>query len=358
MRKKRKGKKMLKKDDSPVLLGIDVGFGDVKAVAEDLSKKLGSGQRFAKFPTSYARIEGEKNLGLGTDRTYRYNGNIYKLGKEAVRSSHSRAIQDVDTLIKFSPLLVFRALEELAVRYGKNKFDDLLKAPKHISVGLPLEHFREHKEILRKTLQTFQVSGYHVNFNSKVDVRAQGQGVQTDFLCNVNGAMDQFLKATIAILDIGYNTVDVFCIDEGRPSSEHSFMLSKAGLCMLVKRLTSTQTWVDLKLTGSNEVDAKEALKKGDITIQGKQYDLRNDIDRLSEEYAEDMFNAVNEEAERFLKRANKLIIAGGGSKFVQAYFERKYAEYPEFLHFMDSREYSNAKGYLSFIKRGYACLN
>ena len=95
-----------------VRMGIDIGFGDVKAV---FSRFVGNG-RFEteniKFPSAIARVKNKVISGLDDAQVeYEFEKRKYLIGKDAISSANIIPTRDIDFIMEFSPLFIFRAME-------------------------------------------------------------------------------------------------------------------------------------------------------------------------------------------------------------------------------------------------------
>jgi len=111
-------------EDKPYLIGVDIGFGDVKVVANSHCNK---------FPTAIAYSDGGPEIGEESPPEYIFAGNTYLVGKPATFSLNTFPTRDLSFLFRFAPLLLFKALENVP----------LPDSSVHLAVGLPLAHFNQ-----------------------------------------------------------------------------------------------------------------------------------------------------------------------------------------------------------------------
>ena len=327
-----------------VCIGLDVGFGDVKVVACPPIRCRGAGPpgtRRAKFPSAiaYARRGIIGDLGE-EDSKYLYNGREFVVGTPALSSPDVFSTRDIDFLLSYAPLLAYVAVGEVSP-------EGLPEEGMELCVGMPLAHFHTRKAQLAEVLREVRVSGRTVSFNS-VDVRAQGQGILFDFVLDDEGRprIDR-LDLNLLVLDIGFNTVDVLGVVEGRPSREWSDMIERGGISRICEQLgyyLKGEHGFDL-----SEQSLKDVLQKREIKLYGAKKDLSGPIRSLCEEYTEWLLAEVRSRWEGFLRKADGLIVAGGGAHYVGGLFRDRYPG--SFVYVPHEPEYANARGFYKYLR-------
>jgi len=322
-------------------IGIDVGYGDVKTVASY------NGQiEYFKFPTAVAYAGDGFALGGFKAETevseYKYNGRTYKVGKPALSCPELFSTRDISFLLTYAPLLVYVALEQLAKKYSMS-FEDLAEAEKHLCVGLPLAHWEKHKVKFTDILTSFQVSGRHIRFDT-IEVLPQGQGVLVDYVLDDSGNENEDRgNSNLLIVDIGFNTVDILCVEEGICSKRWSDMIEGGGICricdILNKHLQKSEVFLP-------EQAVKDVLLKKELSIYGQKNDYSTVIRNASEAYTDMLEQEIRSRWAPFLQKAHKLILAGGG-----AYYVGNFSGYsPGFAYTPYLSEYCNARGFIKYL--------
>lgn len=319
-------------------LGLDIGFGDVK-IAIPYRRGDRVGIRTVKFPTAIGRVKhGIVDLGIKGCKEYVYEGNPYYLGVDALYCQDTFDTRDRDFLVKYSPLLAFKSLENMRPQDRNN---DLV-----LCVGIPLGYFKQYKGKVSRVLSKMSVNDQVITPRT-IDVRAQGQGVYFDYIFDNSGRLDPAKKhVNTLILDIGFNTVDILGIVDGQPSIEWSDMLTKEGISRICE---------DLKLYIKKEYNVEEsdqrvcqALELRKIAIYGKTHDLSEIVNKLTQSYTERFIqNIRSSKWSDFLARTDKLILAGGGAYYVADSFRQAYPE--NFVHVSPMPEFANARGFLKY---------
>jgi plasmid segregation protein ParM len=250
----------------------------------------------------------------------------------------------MDFLLAYSPLLAYKALREIA-DIDSREFPDLLRTKKQLCLGVPLGYYHKRHN-LQSRLTNYTISTDFIRFDS-VEVRAQGQGILFDYVLDENGKpIEDHINQNVLILDIGFNTVDVLGVVEGRPSREWSDMLENGGICRICGDLRSyLKREFNFNLS---EQAVKEVLQNGQISVYGDSKDLSTAIRKIRETYSDWLVQEIKSRWEDFLIQADKLIIAGGGAYYV----EEIRKAYPErFIHIPEASEYSNARGFFKFLR-------
>lgn len=331
---------------SPILrMGIDIGFGDVKVVSAKIGGNGKADIAKFKFPTAVARVKNKAIAGLEDAQIeYVFENSKYLLGSDALGSINILPTRDIDFIMEFGPLLIFKAFEHAARHYHLPIKAVCTSA--EVCLGLPLAYYKEKKNELARRLTSFEVTGCSVNI-SRLAIQAQGQGILLDFLFDDHCRPDRkWLGSDLLILDIGFNTIDILCVQKGRSSSEWSNMLEGAGICRICRDLD-----IELKRMGLElgEQTIKNVLVERRTTKYGKPIDLSATIARLTSDYADFLHRQIQSKLSDVMKTTRKLIVAGGGAYYVADTFKRKYSG--GFLLVPVDAEYSNAGGFYKYLK-------
>ena len=323
-----------------VSVGLDVGFGDVKVVAGGQGPP---GTTRVKFPTAiaYARNGIIGNLGSEEAETrYLYNGREFLVGTPALVSPDVFSTRDIGFLLTYTPLLAYVAVCEVSPDGFPDKGINLC-------VGMPLAYFHTKRAKLAEALMEIRVSGKTLIFGS-VDVRAQGQGILFDFMLDEAGEpIADRLDLNLLVLDIGFNTVDVLGVVRGRPSREWSDMIERGGISRICEQLgyyLKAEHGFDL-----SEQSLKDVVQRQEIKLYGARKDLGGPIRSLCEEYTEWLVAEVRSRWEGFLRRADGLIVGGGGAYYVGDIFRHRYPG--SFVYVPEEPEYANARGFYKYLR-------
>ena len=309
-----------------MLLGLDIGFGDVKAVGENGVK--------IKIPTAVA-YAGEGALDLDkfspTHREYSYSGRKYVIGETAV--SRAFSTRSFDFLKRYAPLLAYKAIEELPA------------FPPSMAVGLPLGYYTSgYEKDFAHAMRKIDVDGRALEMD--VEVYPQGLGAFFDYCLDENGDEREGTDINGLVIDVGFSTVDVIAFENGAAVKVDSGMLERAGISKPAQdlaRVLQAETTINL-----TEQEAKNALMKGKLSVYGFEKDLSEIIRKVVEDYADWLMSVITSRWEDRVQRADRLILAGGGAYYLKPYIPAKYRRV---LFVPDEPEFSNARGFLKALK-------
>ena len=287
------------------MIGIDIGFGQVKVVLDDLA---------LKFPSQIAQfLEGE----LSDVPVVEHGGLQYVVGEEATAFRHKLSLSTVELLIRYSPVLLKRAL--LEVGEGGEYF---------VVSGLP-PRFRHMGEEFSRALQT--VEGV-----VRVLIVPQGAGILEDvkdYVRTYGGAL---------ILDIGFNTVDFLSVRvKGNDLvKERGGTIEGLGVKSAVEIFRSLLPAEAGFLRNEPYVFLVPYFAKGRLTLAGKEFFLQEEKAKASKLWTEQIYLRLQEEIGELIKSKPVFVVAGGGAYFLdRSLFERE-------VYIPVQPDFSNARGY------------
>ncbi len=306
--------------------GIDIGFGDTKVWCRD---------KYFKFPTAVA-IDYGQGVDLGSFASKKtvisYNGKKYMLGEEALLHD-PLPTRTVDFLREYTPLII---------AYAK-KFADFHE----VTLGLPLGFYKDHKDEIKNNVTRFRADGKDYSFN--VNVLPQGAGIAYDYMYDDHAQRKNVIN-NAAVIDIGYNTIDVLSIINGSADSTLSFMLDNKGVCQIVIKLMDK---LGKKYKHSvDEFTAKKFLETKKYVGYGLTEDITDICTELIKEYADKIVNELFIKANDVLGKADLVIFSGGGTALIKEYISDDNKKRILFLG-DDLAEYSNARGFYKQNVRG-----
>jgi hypothetical protein len=333
-----------------ILFGLDLGFGDVKlALSMNFENSPARKTILFKFPTAIAYARDGIIGDLGKDeKKYAFNGKNYFVGNSALQCREVFSTRDIDFLLGYSPLLAYAAIEKaLQSLAGAPDFETLAECKKYLCLGMPLAHFHSKRAPLMDIMKKSHVSDSVLTFDA-IDIRAQGQGILFDYVLDDAGQpIPDRLNLNILVVDIGFNTVDILGVVNGRPSREWSGMLDRGGISRIGEQVGNfLQREFNFELP---EQALKDVLQKKEIALYGASKDISWQIRKASEEYAAWLLQEIRSRWEGFLKTADRLILAGGGAYYVQDAFQSAYRQ--GFLKIMENPEFSNAIGFQKYLE-------
>jgi len=299
------------------VMGLDIGFGQVKVVVDEGS---------FKFPSQIAQfLEGE----LSDVPVVEHNGLQYVVGEDATAFRHKLSLSTVELLIKYSPVLLKRALLEIG------------EAGEYFVVsGLP-PRFRHLGEAFSSALET--VDGVR-----KVLVVPQGAGILEDvkeYVRTHGGAL---------ILDIGFNTVDYLSVRvKGNDVvKERGGTIEGLGVKSAVEIFRNLLPAEVGFLRNEPYVFLVPYFAKGRLMLAGKEFFLQEEKAKASKLWTEQIYLRVQEEVGELVRSKPVFVVAGGGAYFLdRSLFERE-------VYIPVEPDFSNARGYyklgLGMLRRGF----
>jgi len=319
-----------------ILIGLDVGFGDVKVVFRKDNKLQGF-----KFPSAVVPV-GASTCdfgGLVQDDSIDYGGKSYLVGDRATDKTYSSL--DIMFLEKFSPLFAYAAIKKVREETGE-QVDGVV-------VGLPLAYFNDEKRIaIKKAVSTFIANGEV--FSLDAFVLPQGYGTLLDFMLENHGEVIGDNMVNILVLDVGFNTIDVVFAEKGKAIKESSGMLERKGVSQVLFGLRNEiQNRHNLELMPH---DLKDVLLSGKLKIFGKEHCFATTISDLLESYSKEVFSAIDNMWHSPLKKADRLVLAGGGAYLLKDHLPEKYKD---IAHVIAEPEFSNARGFLKSVGQAHS---
>lgn len=179
------------------MIGIDIGYGDVKAVyVED------SGLKYFKLPTAVAYAPSNSiDFTDSAEVVYSFQGREYIVGESARFGDFST--RSFDFLKRYSPLFIYHTLKVLKIE------------PAHVAAGLPLGLFNRKDEVM-KELTAAQVDG--ISMKAQFSMFPQAVGILLDYRMDDTGKVKSGTAKNGIILDIGLTPLMYFVLRRERLS--------------------------------------------------------------------------------------------------------------------------------------------
>jgi len=293
-------------------LPIDLGFGDTKL---GLKKEDGS-TLIAKFPSAVSKVSPKK---FGAGEAVEFEGDYYLIGEDAINYKPVE-MNDYKTLEKYAPLLVYHAFR----KYGE--FTRLV-------TGLSIRQ-ESNSANFKDRLSNFKIDG--VEYNLEVSLLPQGIGakliVQKQF-----PDVDNYL-----VCDGGFNTVDLVPVFDSKADIHSVDALENRGIIEVVNELIEyISAEYNIELTPK---EAKFALDNKKIDIYGKEVDLEDVVEHISEDYSKDLINQIERKFKKSWHKFQKVVIVGGLSHYVKD-------KVREHIVSVKKGEYFNVIGFKNYIE-------
>lgn len=334
------------------ILGIDIGFGFTKASngKDSLVFKSVLGEETDLQFREKLLMGGEEEDHLQIE----VDGKSYFVGELAERQSNVRffTLDQSQFVSSFAKVLALSAAARLIGGF----------IPVNLVTGLPIGHYRQHKDELAKILQ-----GEHqvvvtdsagkrqektINVN-KVRVVPQPFGSLFNLMLNEIGELrdKRLVKEKIGIIDVGFRTSDYTVSDKMR-YSERGSRTTDSGIARAFSVIAG-------KLREKSGVNIElyrlyDAVERGSIKIRGKEYDLKGITDQVFSQLA----TAVANEVDRLWVDdwdIDTMVVTGGGGAVLAEHLEPLLNGQVTPVDAAVDARLNNVKGYWKFGKHLWA---
>lgn len=306
------------------ILSIDEGYGDVKIAYGNESEVT----KLFKFPSVLCRTS--KNPMIQDNRIYEYKGNFYYIGEDALVLESSKIIDiaTYDKLEYFAPLFLHYAIKLIG------------ETPDIIVTGLSKAQIQNSK-YFEDALKEFTVDDTVHKYN-QIYILPQGAGSKLaidkyDDNFPTPNKLFTSNKSYIAI-DIGFNTLDLFQVLNGKTSSNLFEGIENQGIIKLaykVRERIKTDFGKDLSLK-----ECKQILDTNEYKLRGKASDFTVFNEKIKMEYLSELNQLAEEKYGKILDKMDYFYLLGGGS-YIFANMRDKYYKVPH-----KSNEFYNALGF------------
>ena len=283
------------------ILGIDVGFGSVKAV---LMLQDGTVSKIFKYPSVIGITN--SNEYISDNRIYRFKDHFYYVGEMALTlpSENLVDITDYKNLEYYAPLFLYHTLKQIDI------------TPDVIVTGLSKAQI-QNSGYFKESLKHFNINGEDFDFQN-IYVLPQGAGSkltidkfgndfpnpQTEF----NG------QNTFVGVDIGFNTLDMFLVANGKTSPNLFEGIEHEGVMRIAQDLAKViKDKFDRQITLH---EAQEIIGTSTYKLRGQKYDLSNEIKEIKKNYLKHLIDLINERYNKILDKSDFIYLSGGGSAF------------------------------------------
>ncbi|MHB8880383.1 MAG: ParM/StbA family protein [Thermodesulfovibrionales bacterium] len=325
-------------DKTPSVCAVDIGRSYTKVWMKGRHFMFPSVYGYPK--NSYGFDAGMSPFGdKGEDgkRVLEFEGEQYLVGDDASHLRDATFLSDVDSIVKYSPLFVAKALDSPA-RGDKGKKVHTL------CLGLPLADYAKRKDALKARCRKFKVGGLggsptrEFSFE-RIVTYAQGTGPLFEHLNRYPN------DKNIVVVEMGFFTLDCLLTQDGKVVD--SDFRDDKGVNELAKKIHAwvyNQTGVDASLYKIQEV-----LQQGDMACIANRYsklngELRKAVAQLTTRYTNEVVQHIKQRFGQSLKVTDRIVLAGGGANCIRE--EALDTDLKDFVHVMKDPEYSNARGW------------
>nr|DAJ15116.1 MAG TPA: hypothetical protein [Myoviridae sp. ctTS62] len=319
-------------------LGLDIGYGDVKVV-------IGDGNQITHiFKYSSAIARAQKVSSIRDPRIVEVNlpsgelDQVY-VGPDALSlpSNMIVDIRDYQMLEAYAPAFIAKALETAEVSAGE--IDVMVCGLSVAQLGMS-GYFKER-------IKQFTVSGKEYKFD-KIFLLPQGAGSKLAF--------DMFgdhypqprttnTSETYVGGDIGFNTLDMFYVTDGKTSPNLFEGVENAGVIKIAQNLQAV-----VKEQYSKEItlrEAKEILDSGFYKLRGQRFDMQDAITKACDDYTKDILALIEGRYGNVIDKCDFVCLLGGGASILKS-------SDPFFKIVRNKSEFYNAIGFYLYGVRQF----
>ena len=310
------------------ILGIDIGYGDTKVIFGTADGKI---DKQFKFPSTIGITKHSQFV--QDNRIFDFKEHSYYVGADALNlpSQNMIDINEYKNLEFYSPLFLYYVIKKLGV------------TPDIIVCGLSKSQI-QNSGYFKENLTHFTVNDEEFNFEN-IYILPQGAGSklaidkygdnfphpQTDF----NG------QNTFVGVDIGFNTLDMFLVTDGKTSPSVFEGIEHEGVMKI-----ATEVARNVKTIHNRDItlhEAKEILDTGVYKLRGQKYDFSEINKEIKKNYLKGLLSLIESKYGTILDKCNFIYLSGGGSSFFNT-SEDKFYRVPNSNH-----EFYNAIGFYLF---------
>lgn len=368
-------------------IAVDIGYSGTK---------LFSPNCVACFPSFASPVEGamlEVSAPGETNILYRdgETGIIWKVGKAAQDAVSTQDPDQNSTAIYgrqryFNPMYLVIARTAMGIACTKNEYGDPNEKKICLQTGLPNSYLKSDTPLIREALTGTHIfdlkigskewKHYEINLEKEdINVMAQPIGTLLSVSADNNGAATQdsmkYLRASVAICDPGFGTMDCFSLKGG----EMKKVETSTEFTML-KVLAETSEKIFRKYNTEIPVPAMQKyLERGYITQfnratkRGSNVDFNDVLDTCNKEIAGKTIDKLCELFDNLLDY-DYLIVTGGTGEAWYPYFVDAFQGLPNLTLIPGNQNtegmltavdgtaqplpfiFSNARGYYMFLQR------
>lgn len=320
-----------------LILGIDIGYGDVKVI-------LGNQRQIThQFKFSSAIAKAGKASAIRDVRIVdvTVDGQIEQVyvGADALvlPSSQIVDITNYEALEAYAPVFIWHAMQLAEVN------------PEDVKIlvsGLSKAQL-DQSGYFKERIKDFVINGREFHFD-QVFLLPQGAGSKMAFDKYGDNFPDIRTEAsnnTFVGCDIGFNTLDLYYVTNGKTSPNLFEGISQEGvmrIAMNVKEAVKEKHGRDITLR-----EAKSVLDSKSYKLRGEVYDMKAEVEEAVKSYTKRLLEVIEERYGPVIDKCDFIVLQGGGSMFFET-------EDPFFKVVKKSSEFYNAIGfYLYGVSKG-----
>lgn len=310
------------------ILGLDIGYGNIKIVA---GTSDGTIQKKFKFPSTIAITQ--KSEFVTDSRIYDFKGHSYYVGDAALTSPSENLIDitEYKNLEYYAPLFLAHALTLVD------------GTPDIVISGLSKAQI-QYSGNFKANLQEFEVNGKQYNFTD-VYVLPQGAGSKLTidkYGDNFPNEQTEFAgKTTFVGVDIGFNTLDMFMVTDGKTSPTLFEGIENEGV-MKIAKLVAKKVH-DEHGRGITLHEARDVLDSNIYKLRGKTYDFSEFNKEIKKNYLRELLELIENRYGKIIDKCDFISLTGGGSYIFKSTNDN-FIKVPK-----NSNEFYNSLGFFLF---------
>lgn len=331
------------------VIAIDIGFGFTKATNGQknlIYKSVYGDATELQFREQFLdKKEQDQYLHIELDSKSYFVGELAEM-----QSMDRRFTLDPQQFVSnFTKVLALPAMARLA---GP-------KASVSLVVGLPISHYRRHKDELSTLLtgqhrfNIIEATGEKTEANIRVrevKVIPQPFGTVLDLMLSQKGEITdrKYAQEKIGVIDVGFRTTDFTIADQGRYSERGSrsidYGISKAfsGIAARLQEIAG----INVEL-----YRLFEATERGWIKIHGKRYDINPVREHAYTELASTIASQVNQLWANDWD-IDQVVVSGGGGATLLPYMQKQLKGKVVPIDPAQDTRFNNVKGYYKYGAR------
>jgi plasmid segregation protein ParM len=243
--------------------------------------------------------------------------------------------QSYDFMKRYAPLFAFAAVEKVK--------SDIREPVIQVAIGFPLGFFDRAVKEIAPLLRTITVSGHTIRMEPLC--YPQGYGVLADYRLNEAGSKMPGTERNLLIVDVGFNTIDICSVEEGRFVKNGTGTLDRRGVAYITDSIR--RTLAANYMTTISDQESIEVLRTGHFSHYGQSIDCSDLVNDAVAAYGEWLFNELAAKWEERIRRSDLIILGGGGAYVLKDFIPERYRH---MVRVPKDPEYSNARGYLKIM--------
>lgn len=310
------------------VLGIDIGFGDVK-----ITYGTSEGSIIKQFKFTSTIGVTKRNEHIQDQRIYTFKEHEYYVGENALHlpSDNLIDITDYKNLEYYAPLLLFHAIKQIG-----NKPDVIISGLSKAQI--------ENSGHFKEGLMDFQVNDERFIFD-EVYILPQGAGSKLTidkYGNNFPNAQEEFMGSTTFVgCDIGFNTLDMFLVTDGKTSPNLFEGIEREGIMKI-----ATQVAKKVKEVHGRQItlhEAKDIIDTNIYKLRGAKHPFKEYVDEVKKGYLKELLALIETRYGKILDKCDFISLSGGGSTIFKS-TDDGFIRVPKNKH-----EYYNSIGFFLF---------